>query len=145
MNRLYVGAALSGLLFGVGLAVSGMSNPDIVLGFLDVTGDFNPTLLFVLGGAVGVAGIAFRFVLPRRRPVFDTRFHLPTAGEADRRLVGGAILFGIGWGLVGYCPGPALVALGSGVPGAVVFVPAMLLGMWLERLVSARTARAVRA
>lgn len=136
MNRLDAAAVLAGLLFGAGLALSGMSNPAIVLGFLDITGDFNPTLLFVLGGALAVTGIAFRFILPGRRPVLDERFHLPAARDVDRRLVGGAVLFGIGWGLVGYCPGPALVALGSGVSGAFLFVPAMLLGMWLERRLS---------
>lgn len=121
-------AWLAGLLFGLGLVLSRMSDPRVVLGFLDVAGAFDPTLLFVLAGAVGVTAIAFRQVLRRSRPVLDERFHLPTSRTIDARLVLGAAIFGIGWGLAGYCPGPALVALGGGLREALYFVPAMLVG-----------------
>lgn len=122
-------AALSaGLLFGLGLVLSRMNDPRVVLGFLDVSGAFDPTLLFVLAGAVSVTTMAFRWVLRRPRPVLDDRFHLPAARAIDPQLVLGAALFGIGWGLAGYCPGPALVALGGGLHEALYFVPAMLAG-----------------
>lgn len=131
-------AWLAGLLFGLGLVLSRMSDPRVVLGFLDVAGAFDPTLLFVLAGAVGVTAIAFRQVLRRSRPVLDERFHLPTSRTIDARLVLGAAIFGIGWGLAGYCPGPALVALGGGLREALYFVPAMLVGgigyrWWIAR------------
>lgn len=131
-------AWLAGLLFGLGLVLSRMSDPRVVLGFLGVAGAFDPTLLFVLAGAVGVTAIAFRQVLRRSRPVLDERFHLPTSRTIDARLVLGAAIFGIGWGLAGYCPGPALVALGGGLREALYFVPAMLVGgigyrWWIAR------------
>lgn len=126
---------LLGLLFGVGLIVSGMANPAKVLNFLDVFGTWDPSLAFVMGGAVLVAFIGFRFVLARGRPVFDTTFHLPTKRDIDNPLVLGAALFGIGWGLGGFCPGPAFASLGVGATGTYVFVPAMLVGMWAARRV----------
>ncbi|MBB3809222.1 DUF6691 family protein [Pseudochelatococcus contaminans] len=126
---------LLGLLFGVGLIVSGMANPAKVLNFLDVFGTWDPSLAFVMGGAVLVAFIGFRFVLARGRPVFDTAFHLPTKRDIDNPLVLGAALFGIGWGLGGFCPGPAFASLGVGATGTYVFVPAMLVGMWAARRV----------
>ena len=131
-------AWLAGLLFGLGLALSRMSDPRVVLGFLDVAGSFDPTLLFVLAGAVGVTTIAFRLILRRPRPVLEERFHLPSSHAIDRRLVLGAAIFGIGWGLAGYCPGPALVALGGGLREALYFVPAMLLGGFGYRAWSTR-------
>ena len=138
MNPRLLTAWLAGLLFGFGLALSRMSDPRVVLGFLDVAGAFDPTLLFVLAGAVGVTTVAFRLVLRRPRPVLDERFHLPQSRTIDRRLVLGAALFGLGWGLAGYCPGPALVALGGGLREALYFVPAMLLGGWGYRAWIAR-------
>lgn len=124
---------LVGLLFGVGLVISGMANPAKVLNFLDLFGTWDPSLAFVMGGAVAVAFVGFRLVLGRGRPVFDTTFHLPTKQDIDRPLVLGAALFGIGWGLGGFCPGPAFVALGLGAPGTYAFVPAMLVGIWAAR------------
>ncbi|TBR36037.1 MULTISPECIES: YeeE/YedE family protein [Dyella] len=121
-------ALLAGALFGLGLVVSQMSDPRVVQGFLDIAGAFNPTLMFVLGGALIVSTIGFRWVLRQPRPLFDTRFHVPLSQVIDRKLIGGAALFGVGWGLAGYCPGPALVSLGGGMPEAWVFVPAMLAG-----------------
>ncbi|QFR34749.1 DUF6691 family protein [Ancylobacter sp. TS-1] len=127
-----------GLLFGVGLVISGMSNPAKVLNFLDLAGTFDPSLAFVMGGAVLVAFLGFRLVLARRAPVLAERFQLPTRTDIDARLIIGPALFGIGWGLGGFCPGPAFTALGLGAPGTLVFVPAMLAGMWSARLLAER-------
>lgn len=131
-------ALLSGVLFGLGLAISGMTDPNVVIGFLDLFGDFNPALMFVLGGAVGTTLIAFRFVLRRPSPLLASDFQLPTRKDIDARLLIGAGLFGIGWGLAGYCPGPALVSFGALIDTAVVFVPVMLLSGWLTRRLLAR-------
>jgi uncharacterized membrane protein YedE/YeeE len=131
-------ALLCGALFGAGLAIARMTDPTVILGFLDLFGRFDPTLLFVLGGAVGTTLVAFRFVLRRPQPLFADTFNLPLTQAIDRPLVAGAALFGVGWGLAGYCPGPALAALAAGVPSAVVFVPAMIAGSLLQRFISAR-------
>jgi uncharacterized protein len=134
-----------GLLFGLGLVVSGMSNPATVLGFLDVaaigSGGWDPRLAFVLVGAVGVAAMGYRMVLQRPRPVFADAFQLPTATAIDMRLLFGAAIFGVGWGLVGFCPGPAFVALGTGAASAALFVAAMLLGMAAARAFAANLSR----
>lgn len=136
MRRLSIAAFFSGALFGVGLAMSGMTDPQRVLGFLDIFGDFDPALLFVLGGAVMTTLILFRFVLRRGSPVLASTFQLSSLRHLDRRLLGGAALFGIGWGIAGYCPGPALAGLGIGSREALWFVPAMIAGMLLHRLVN---------
>ncbi len=125
-----------GLLFGAGLAISGMAAPAKVTNFLDLAGQFDPSLAFVMGGAVIVAFIGFRLVLVRARPVFAPSFNLPTSRTIDRRLLLGAGLFGIGWGLAGFCPGPALTSIGLGAPGTFIFVPAMLVGMVAARLLA---------
>lgn len=127
-------AALAGVLFGVGLALSGMTQPAKVLGFLDVTGRWDPSLMFVMGGALAVHTLLTRVVLQRPRPLFDDDFHLPAKTTVDNRLVAGAALFGIGWGLGGFCPGPALVSAASGALPAVVFAIAMSAGMVLQHL-----------
>lgn len=136
MNRFSLAALLSGALFGLGLAASGMTDARRVLGFLDLFGDFDPTLAFVLGGAVATTVVLFRLVLRRGRPVLASRFRLSSLRHVDGRLLGGAAIFGIGWGLAGYCPGPALAGLGVGSAEALWFVPAMLAGMFLHRVVS---------
>ena len=128
----------AGIVFGFGLALSGMTHPEKVLGFLDVAGRWDPALIFVLGGAVGVTVVAFRFVLRRTSPLLASRFHLPQATKIDWRLVGGAILFGIGWGISGYCPGPAIALLAAPNWELAVFLPAVLLGTLLNRVVFAR-------
>jgi uncharacterized membrane protein YedE/YeeE len=125
-----------GLIFGLGLVVSGMSDPAKVLNFLDLAGTWDPSLAFVMGGAVIVTFIGYRIVLQRKAPIFDTKFHVPTRTDVDARLIVGPALFGIGWGLGGFCPGPALTAIGLGAPGTLMFVPAMLVGMWVARLMS---------
>ena len=129
-----------GLIFGLGLVISGMSNPAKVLNFLDLAGSWDPSLAFVMGGAVIVTFIGYRIVLQRKAPIFDTKFHIPTRTDVDARLIVGPALFGIGWGLGGFCPGPALTAIGLGAPGTLIFVPAMLAGMWVARLTAERRA-----
>lgn len=125
-----VGVALvAGALFGFGLALSGMVDPARVRGFLDLFGTWNPALAFVLGGAVFVAAIAVTVMRRMMHPIFGATFYLPAATEIDARLLLGSGVFGIGWGLAGLCPGPALAALSSGLGTVAVFVVAMLIGM----------------
>ncbi len=137
MTRFLLAALIAGVLFGVGLAMSGMTDPQRVLGFLDVFGAFDPRLLFVLGGAVSVTGIAFRFVLRREAPLLADTFAIPPESGLDSRLLGGSALFGIGWGIAGYCPGPALVGLGVLSSEALWFVPAMIAGAFIHRAMAA--------
>ena len=125
---------LAGLVFGLGLIVSGMANPAKVLGFLDLAGAWDPSLALVMGGAVGVGLLAFAVAKRRRLSLLGAEMRLPTARQIDRRLVGGGLLFGIGWGVAGFCPGPALTALGMGEVKALVFVAAMLAGMGIFEL-----------
>jgi uncharacterized membrane protein YedE/YeeE len=132
-----------GLVFGLGLVVSGMVDPAKVQNFLDIFGTWDPSLAFVMAGAVAVTFVGYRMAWRNSRPVLDERFHLPETTAIDRRLVLGAAVFGIGWGLGGYCPGPAFTGLGLAAPGTIVFVPAMLVGMWLAR--SAANVTATRA
>lgn len=124
---------LIGLIFGVGIAVSGMMNPAKVLNFFDIAGSWDPSLAFVMGGAVTVTFLGYRLVLRRAAPVFARSFTLPEARRIDARLVGGATIFGIGWGIAGFCPGGALPALGTLTPAAVIFVAALIAGMALAR------------
>jgi uncharacterized protein len=126
-------ALLCGALFGIGLALARMTDPLVVLGFLDVFGDFDPTLAFVLLGATMTTAIAFHFVTRRARPIVATQFHLPATRTIDLPLVLGAAIFGVGWGLAGYCPGPALVGAGAGIGTALLFVPAMIAGSVVYR------------
>jgi uncharacterized membrane protein YedE/YeeE len=129
-GALRVFAALaSGLVFGLGLAVSGMMNPAKVIGFLDVAGDWDPTLAFVMVGALLVAVPAYRLIPKRGRPVLEEDFSLPKKKDIDASLIWGSALFGVGWGLVGFCPGPAVAALGTGLAPVFAFVAAMLAGM----------------
>ena len=125
-----------GLLFGAGLVVSGMADPAKVLNFLDLFGTWDPSLAFVMGGAVLVAFVGYRLVLRRDRPIAADAFHLPTRNDIDARVLVGPAIFGIGWGLGGFCPGPALAALGLGATGTLAFVPAMIFGMWAARLLA---------
>ncbi len=132
----------AGLLFAVGLAVSGMTQPAKVVGFLDVLGAWDPSLAFVMLGAIAVYLAAYRgLVLKAKRPLFAERFSLPTRTDIDLPLLAGAAIFGVGWGLSGFCPGPALVSFGAGVKSAMWFVPATLLGMALFNLLRPDPAR----
>ncbi|UCG71811.1 MAG: YeeE/YedE family protein [Chromatiales bacterium] len=124
-------ALLAGTLFGAGLTVSQMINPRKVLAFLDLAGDWDPSLAFTMGGALLVTAIGYRFVLRRPGPAFDEAFRVPPKRAVDGRLVTGAALFGIGWGLGGYCPGPALSAVAMGTQEPWIFIVAMAAGGWL--------------
>ncbi len=137
-----VAAFVSGVLFAAGLVISGMSLPAKVLGFLDFTGAWDPSLALVMGTAIPVYAVAYRLSI-RRGPRFDTRVHLPHATRVDGYLIGGSILFGVGWGIVGYCPGPAILSVVTGNMSALVFVAAMLGGMALYEMVPARSPREV--
>ncbi len=135
-------ALLAGLVFGLGLLLSGMADPAKVLGFLDLAGAWDPSLAFVMAGAIAVGVPAFALARRRTTALLGGQMRLPTATAIDRRLVVGSLLFGAGWGLAGFCPGPALVALGLGAPQAVVFVAAMLAGMGVFELAEAARRRA---
>lgn len=131
---------LAGLIFGLGLVISGMADPAKVLNFLDVTGRWDPSLAFVMAGAVAVTMVGFRMTFRRRAPVLADRFHLPSATAIESRIIVGPALFGLGWGLAGFCPGPAITSIALGQPATVYFVAAMLVGMVVAR----QTARLIR-
>ena len=137
---------LVGLLFGVGLIVAGMTDPSKVLGFLDLAGNWDPSLAFVMGGGILVGLGAFATAKKRTTTFFGGAMHLPTSTDIDKRLIGGGLLFGAGWGLAGFCPGPAIVSLGAGQPKAAAFVAAMLVGMavfeTIERIQARKSAGA---
>ena len=133
-----VAAFAAGLIFAIGLGMSGMTDANKVIGFLNLAGDWDPSLAFVMVGAIGVHLALYRLSIGRPSPLFAEEFRIPTSREINTPLVGGAALFGIGWGLSGFCPGPALVSTMSFGPTALVFVGAMLSGMLLHRLTAER-------
>ncbi len=138
-------ALVAGLVFGLGIAISGMGDPAKVLNFFDVLGTWDPSLAFVMGGALVTTAIGYRVIFGRRQaPLFDTRFHLPTTRAIDAKLVGGSALFGVGWGISGFCPGGAIPALGISPWPTVLFLAAMgagiLLARWLQGLPRRQTA-----
>ena len=143
-----VSAYFIGLVFGVGISISGMANPAKVLNFFDVAGRWDPSLIMVMGGALVVTFIGYRLVLRRPAPLMDLKFHLPDNSRIDARLLGGAAVFGVGWGIAGFCPGGALPALGTGRIEVVAFVAALIAGIFVAKgltaLSSARTARFLR-
>lgn len=128
--KIKLAAFAAGMLFAIGLGISGMTQPDKVIGFLDLFGKWDPALMFVMGGAVLVYGIGFRLLRRLARPILAAGFQIPTRKDIDARLLTGASLFGVGWGLSGFCPGPALVSLASLSADVFIFVGAMLVGMW---------------
>lgn len=131
---------LAGVIFAIGLGISGMTQPQKVMDFLDFAGAWDPSLILVMVGAIGVNTLAYRLVVQKReKPLFEARFLIPTRTDLDGKLLVGAAVFGVGWGLGGYCPGPGVVSLAGGGVGAVVFVVTMLLGMGLFAVVDART------
>jgi len=138
---LIVNALIAGFVFGVGLLVSGMANPAKVLGFLDLAGRWDPSLAFVMAGAVLIGTFAFRLGRHRQFSVLGAPMQIPASRRIDRRLLAGSLLFGAGWGLAGFCPGPAIVSAGSGQPKAWLFVAAMLLGMAVFTLIERRRAK----
>lgn len=127
---------LAGLLFGLGLAISGMTDPARVLGFLDIAGAWDPTLIFVLGAAVGTTFVGYRLVFARGTPLFSAKFQLPTKQELDAKLLGGAALFGVGWGLSGYCPGPAIASMGGLTLPLLALLAAMVLGWFIAQRIA---------
>ena len=126
-------AGVVGLIFGTGIALSGMANPAKVLNFFDVAGTWDPSLAFVMGGALVVTAVGYRLVLRRAKPVCETKFHIPTNRKLDLPLIAGSAVFGIGWGISGFCPGGAIPALGLGEASAWAFVGAMLVGIFAAR------------
>jgi uncharacterized protein len=142
----YLSALLIGMMFGLGIAISGMANPAKVLNFFDVAGAWDPSLMFVMGGALVTTMIGYRLVFWRRRqPVFGDTFALPARRPVDRKLVGGAALFGIGWGIAGFCPGGAIPALGLGSYDTLTFLAAMICGMYLARFAKGNFQRQPKA
>lgn len=134
MLLLATASFLSGVVFAIGLGLSGMTRPEKVIGFLDIAGDWDPTLAFVMGGAVLVSGLVFPWILRRRAPLLNARFELPTERTLTAELLVGSALFGVGWGLSGYCPGPALVSLVTGSGSVAIFVASMAIGLVLGRM-----------
>jgi uncharacterized membrane protein YedE/YeeE len=129
-----ISSLLAGLIFGIGLIVSGMINPAKVLNFLDLAGTWDPSLAFVMGGALAVTMIGYRLVRTQARPAFAPQFYMPTARDIDASLLAGAACFGVGWGLSGFCPGPVVTGLALHADGTLAFVPSMLVGMWSARI-----------
>ena len=134
----------TGLVFGIGLILSGMTDPGKVLGFLDPFGAWDPSLAFVMGGAILVGFFAFRVAHRRTANFLGGAMHLPATRDVDRRLVPGSLMFGVGWGIAGFCPGPALVAVGAGYPKALLFTIAMLAGMALYEWTRRQAVRSAR-
>ncbi|MDD9721613.1 YeeE/YedE family protein [Sulfitobacter sp. PR48] len=132
---------LIGLILGVGISISGMANPAKVLNFFDVAGSWDPSLAFVMGGALLVTFIGYRVVLKRPVPLFDRRFHLPASRDFDLPLIAGSATFGIGWGIAGFCPGGALPALGTGQTEVVIFVAALIGGIVIAKLMQVALSR----
>ncbi len=136
--KIAVSSFISGLLFAIGLGIAGMLNANKVIGFLDIGGHWDPSLTFVIAGAIAVHFVFYRYIIRRRSPIFGKHFHIPTRRDVTPRLLIDSTIFGIGWGLGGYCPGPGIVAITSGALPAIVFSSSMFLGMsgfqWLERL-----------
>lgn len=138
--RLVLGYMI-GLIFGVGISLSGMANPAKVLNFFDVAGSWDPSLAFVMGGALAVTFVGYRLVMSRSRPVLSEKFQLPTSTAIDLPLIGGAAVFGVGWGIAGFCPGAALPMIGTGNANVLLFVLALTAGIVGTRLIKARALR----
>jgi len=135
MNKI-LSALLAGIVFGIGITLSGMVDPNKVVNFLDVTGNWDPSLMFVLGGAVITTAVAYRFIFAQGKPLFDEDFHLPTLLKIDSKLLFGSVLFGVGWGLIGYCPGPAVASIGFRPEEPLIVVVSMLAGLLLYKATS---------
>lgn len=145
MNKI-LSAFLIGALFGIGIAISGMADPGKVLNFFDIAGNWDPSLLFVMGGALATTAIGYRIVFgTRQKPIFDDGYALPTLRQIDAELVGGSAVFGIGWGISGFCPGGAVPALGLGHAETPIFIAAMMAGIVVARALKARTAQVATA
>jgi uncharacterized membrane protein YedE/YeeE len=135
--HLAIVAFIIGIVFSIGLGWSGMTDPARVLGFLDVSGSWDPSLMFVMASAIPVYMVVWQFVRPRHKPLLDEKLHVPTKKDLDKRLIIGSAIFGVGWGVAGICPGPALTSLGALSTGAVVFVICYFIGAKLEGFTNA--------
>ena len=140
-----ISAYLIGLVFGLGISISGMGNPAKVVNFFDVAGTWDPSLAFVMAGALAITFIGYRLVLARPRPLQEDRFYLPTSRVIDARLLGGAVIFGIGWGISGFCPGGALPVIGTFNADVLIFTAAMLAGILAARQIQKRREKALAA
>lgn len=129
----------TGILFALGLGLSGMTQPQKVIGFLDIFGAWDPSLIFVMGGAVGFHFFTYKIIRKRKTPLFDVNWHVPANKDISKRLIFGALLFGAGWGLAGYCPGPVLTSLVTGQEQTITFVLAMLSGMFLYNIIYSKS------
>ena len=136
---------LIGLVFGLGISISGMANPAKVVNFFDVAGTWDPSLAFVMGGAVIVAGIGYRLVFRRPHPIFEPDFNVPTSRVIDAKLVGGSAVFGIGWGIAGFCPGAALPVLGTGNIDVLIFFAALVAGLLIARFLMQLNLKSARS
>jgi uncharacterized protein len=132
--KLALSAFVCGLIFAAGIAISGMTNPLNIIGFLDMTGTWRPSLVFVMVGAIFVYSISYFLIRKRSAPVLDKQFHVPTNKHIDNKLITGSMLFGVGWGVSGYCPGPAWTAIGAGAHDAYIFLVFLFAGMWLYKI-----------
>lgn len=137
MNKAYFSSFVAGLVFAVGLGLSGMMNPEKVQGFLDLAGKWDPSLALVMGGAVTITFILFPIIFKRKKPVFESSFAVPSNKKIDKSLITGAVLFGAGWGIGGFCPGPAIASIGSFNPNILLFVISMLTGFVIQQKISA--------
>ncbi|MEQ8308920.1 MAG: YeeE/YedE family protein [Hoeflea sp.] len=141
-----ISAGLAGAIFGLGIAISGMANPAKVLNFFDIAGSWDPSLIFVMGGALLTAALGYRIVFgARQTPLFDGKFHLPVNKTIDSRLIAGSTVFGVGWGIAGFCPGGAIPALGFGGVSVIAFVGAMVIGIVLARSLDGLRHKAAKA
>ncbi|GGE56778.1 YeeE/YedE family protein [Actibacterium pelagium] len=131
---------IGGLIFGLGISLSGMANPAKVLNFFDIAGSWDPSLIFVMGGALIVTFIGYRLVMRREAPVCDKQFHVPSSRTIDAKLIGGSLVFGVGWGIAGFCPGGALPAIGTGSVDVLVFCAALVVGILLAKTLQTRAA-----
>ena len=133
MTKRMLAGLLTGTIFGLGLAISGLANPDNVLQFLTLSSDWSPALLFVMASGIAVTFIGYKWIL-KRGPILEEQLHLPTNTDLDGKLIAGALIFGVGWGLAGFCPGPAIVGLSSGLAEPFIFIAAMIAGSQIQRV-----------
>lgn len=133
MNKKLVSGLIAGLVFGLGISISGMGNPAKVVNFFDIAGTWDPSLAFVMGGALITTMIGYRIVFKRQHPIFDEKFHVPTSKDIDKKLIGGSAVFGIGWGIAGFCPGAALPMIGTFRPEVLIFAAALIAGIYIAK------------
>lgn len=136
--KLGLGPLIGGILFSIGLGISGMTEPAKIISFLDVFGNWDPSLIFVMVGAIGVNAVFHRFIIKKANPLFESKFYLPTKKSLDKKLILGSALFGIGWGVTGLCPGPGLASVSTGNPYSLAFLTALIIGMMSVKILESR-------